>query len=212
MTGFGCSRPQPSIQATTISLVSCCTLILFCFASLVAAQNSAYTIESVSAYSLQRTCVQNCLGGLPGQIGCPFSYVYLNQCACRTDLQPSASTFLTGCVNNGCSRDPSDLSSAISLYDSYCVSNGFALVTVPASTTAATSFATVATPGTAAATSTQTGPSPTGTAGSGGGNNESGGNGLSNGARLGLAAGLGVGIPAIVIALLAWWFPCGRRG
>src|SRR5271156_2414232 len=108
-----------------------CGLILVIFASVVASQNSQYTIESVAEYSLQRNCVQTCIGidilGLPNNIGCP--YPYLNACACRTDLQPSASTYLTQCVDLSCSSDPSDLSSAISLYDSYCASNGFPIVT-----------------------------------------------------------------------------------
>lgn len=124
------------------------SLILVIFASVVASQNnSQYTIESVPAYSLQRVCVQNCVGtdlgfGLPANIGCPADSccpeTYLGACACRTDLQPSAFSYLTQYVNQQCSSNPSDLSSAISLYDSYCVSNGFPLVTA-ISTTAATS-------------------------------------------------------------------------
>jgi hypothetical protein len=34
--------------------------------------------------------------------------------------------------------------------------------------------------------------------------------GLSNGDKAGLSVGLGLGIPSIVVALLAWWFPCRR--
>jgi len=136
-------------------------LILLIFASFVASQNAQYTIESVPAYSLQRSCVQYCIGtgdgGLPGNLGCPNPNQPLNACACRTDLQPSASSFLTSCVNQWCSSDPSDLSSAISIYDSYCASNGFAIVTAPASTTGATSFMTIpATTPTATATSSST--------------------------------------------------------
>jgi hypothetical protein len=135
------------------------SLILVIFASAVASQNSPYTLDSVPAYALQRVCVQNCVGtgylGLPANIGCP--YTYLNACACRTDLQSSASSYLTQCVDQQCSSDPSDLSSAISLYDSYCVSNGYPLL--PAiSTTAATSFVTPA--------ATATAPTATATSGS----------------------------------------------
>jgi hypothetical protein len=137
--------------------------ILVIFASVVASQNSQYTIESVAEYSLQRACVQTCVGpdldGLPQNIGCP--YPYLNDCACRTDLQLSASTFLTQCVDQWCSSDPSDFSSAISLYDSYCVSNRFPIVTAPISTPATTSYVTIP-----AAVSTATAPTATATSSS----------------------------------------------
>jgi hypothetical protein len=135
------------------------SLILVTFASVVTSQISQYAIQSVAGYSLQRACVQECVSsgyyGLPTGIGCPNPY--LIACVCRTDLQPSASTFLTQCVNQGCSSDPSDLSSAISLYDSYCALNGVPLVTAPVSTTAATSFVTSPPTGpTATATSSST--------------------------------------------------------
>jgi hypothetical protein len=29
--------------------------------------------------------------------------------------------------------------------------------------------------------------------------------------KIAIGVGLGVGIPAIVVAILAWWFPCGQR-
>jgi hypothetical protein len=120
------------------------SLILVIFASVVVSQNSLFTIQSVPAYSLQRVCVQNCVfpgnGDLALNIGCP--YPVLNACVCRTDLQRSASIYLTQCVDQGCFSDPSDLSSAISLYDSYYVSNGLPLLLVQAFTTAATSFVT----------------------------------------------------------------------
>ena len=122
--------------------IYCSSIILVIFASVVVSQQAQqYTIISVPAYEHQHACVQYCIGGeadenLPNALGCPSTY--LNACVCRTDLQPSASSFLTACVNQGCSSDPSDLSSAISLYDSYCASNGFP---VP-NTTAGTSFVT----------------------------------------------------------------------
>ncbi|KAN0073429.1 hypothetical protein V8E54_008649 [Elaphomyces granulatus] len=112
------------------------SLILVIFASVVASQVSIFSINGDPAFSIQRVCVQACLGpgytGVPGNIGCAYEDdVYLNACVCRTDLQPSASSYLTKCVNSGCATEPSDLSSAISIYDNYCASNGFP---VPAAT------------------------------------------------------------------------------
>jgi hypothetical protein len=116
-------------------------LILLIFASITASQNTPYTIQSLPAYSLQRACVQGCLAGeyaVAYDLNCP----QLNACVCRTDLQSQVSTYLTSCVNAGCSTNPPDLSSAVELYDSYCSMNGYPIVGAVVTTTASTSFVT----------------------------------------------------------------------
>ncbi|KYK58634.1 hypothetical protein DCS_05651 [Drechmeria coniospora] len=51
--------------------------------------------------------------------------VAMNGCYCRTDLQANAYQSLSRCVSRFCSGNSNDLSSAASIYSSYCTSNGF---------------------------------------------------------------------------------------
>jgi hypothetical protein len=110
--------------------------IVLALASTVICQNPTYSIQSVNGYALLRACAQACLWNdlynLPDKLNC--ARPVLNACVCRTDLGPSASSFLTTCVNSECSSNSNDLVSAVSLYDSYCIANSY----IPAMTTAGT--------------------------------------------------------------------------
>jgi len=119
-------------------------------------------------------------------------------CAC--DHFSAAMSEVSSVAASSCTNSQ-DVASATSVWNGFCAQ----LSATPTGPTAPTQTGTTTSP-------VDTGTVMPSTTGSGGGNNGSGGNGLSKDARVGLAAGLGVGIPAIVIALLAWWFPCRRRG
>jgi hypothetical protein len=105
---------------------------------------ASVTIERSNPYSSLRFCAQQCLAGgtdggglpLPQAIGCSNN---LNACMCRADLSPSASSFLTTCVDSNCSGDMSDLSSALAAYTVYC--NAALATTTSASAAASTSSA-----------------------------------------------------------------------
>jgi hypothetical protein len=115
--------PESIFQITTIRLTSYYILI-FTFASITASQISTFTIESANAYPLMRTCAQYCLTwGIPSTLDCPGPI--LNACACRTDLIPQGTSFITQCVNSGCTSNTDDVFSAVSLYINYCSVNGY---------------------------------------------------------------------------------------
>ena len=62
---------------------------------------------------------QNCdATPLAAVIGC-FDDQFDN-CYCATDLQPSASSYITACINSGCTGDQADVSIGMSLYNGYC--------------------------------------------------------------------------------------------
>lgn len=65
----------------------------------------------------------NCPGGAIGlnnALGCND----LDSCFCRTDLQSSAVSYLTTCINSQCSTNAIDVSADVSLYDGYCGVDG----------------------------------------------------------------------------------------
>ncbi|KAK3994300.1 hypothetical protein QBC44DRAFT_392820 [Cladorrhinum sp. PSN332] len=171
----------------------------------------AVSVRDEKAFKAMRECARTCFvsngsGDLIGQFGCRWPYQ--NDCLCRTDLAPAASKYLSTCCDAYCTVGPAtgDISTVISLYNSYCVSNGYevtAAVAAPAKTTAAAGPGQTPTKqGTANAantattgqipgadrsdpTGTQAGSSsePTSAAKSGGG-----GGGLSTGAMIGIIA------------------------
>jgi CFEM domain len=108
-----------------------CYVLILALASIGASQNPTFSIRSVNEYQLLRQCAQSCLWDdyLQDDLSCPDPP--LNACMCRTDLGPSASSYLTQCVNSECASNSNDVFSAVSLYDSYCVANGY----IPATTT-----------------------------------------------------------------------------
>jgi len=110
-------------RAQTSRLVG--ALLILCLQVVPArSQNDAISIWSEPDYVRQRDCLKLCwrcntpCPVVHGVIGCanaPF-----DSCMCREDLRSSASSFLTSCINYRCSSAPTDLTSAVSLYNSYC--------------------------------------------------------------------------------------------
>jgi hypothetical protein len=119
---------------------------LLFYLSLTRAQETLpQTIFSLDIFSSQKPCAQACF--TTGPIGGCFADVVgdalgcvnddscglgsrglaPNDCYCRTDLQSVAESFLTSCVKSACTVGDSfiDISSAGSIYDYYCSSQGF---------------------------------------------------------------------------------------
>ena len=140
-------RPQ---QTFRLALAICFSLIPPSLAQDPATETQ--TLWSQDIYSSQKPCAQQCfLGDFGGcgidqiayQIGCNFNecsdkFGATNGCYCRTDLQSVAQSYVSQCVKTRCTIGDSeiDISSAVSIYDSYCVANGFP-VNVPATPTRA---------------------------------------------------------------------------
>jgi len=116
-------------------------VVLLHFSSTLAA--NVVSVREETAFKAQRECARDCFawngsGDLIGLFGC--RYPYQNECLCRTDLAPAATKHFSTCMDARCTVGPAtgDISTAISIYNSYCVANGFevtAAVAVPAKAT-----------------------------------------------------------------------------
>ena len=77
------------------------------------------TIKNTPEYQRQRACVQACLWGFPTggdlmtNLGCTSPWY--ESCLCRDDLSPTASSFLTKCVNRDCSTAAYDRTGSLGL-------------------------------------------------------------------------------------------------
>jgi len=89
------------------------------------------TIQSGVPYKTQRQCVQGAINNIGYALNCPGSGGYLESCWCRLDLIPLAYSYLSSAVPKSCSNNPPDLTSAISLYSSYCRVQGTITPTTP---------------------------------------------------------------------------------
>ena len=110
---------------------------LFLLAALISADGT-FTITTLPAYTSQRVCAQDCFfqfgWNLPNALGCQSPY--LDSCVCRTDLTSSGSSILNSCINNACSSNSNDISSAESLYLGYCATVNGGPAATDAKTTA----------------------------------------------------------------------------
>ena len=94
---------------------------------------SAVSIRSEDGFKAMRECARDCLafngsGDLLGKFGC--GYPQQNDCLCRTDLASAASKHLSTCCVGRCTVGPAegDISTAVSIYQSYCMGNGYDVV------------------------------------------------------------------------------------
>jgi len=124
LTDMAPPRPQPQFSLL---------LALLLLTSHVRTQT--VSIQSITAYLAQRSCVQQCIIGHHGDgnpavmwdpIGC--SSPYQNACMCNTGRASVWTTALSDCVNTYCDSKTADLSAALSLYNGYCATK-LALVT-----------------------------------------------------------------------------------
>lgn len=130
-------------------VISSCAVILS-LASILLAKDTPQTVNSLAPYAQLRECAQNCFVGY--QAGCIYDNVAkaincpancfslaLDSCFCRADVQTDAESYLSSCVITSCSsggNNKVDLSSAVSIYDSYCLEKGYTALRAPASTEA----------------------------------------------------------------------------
>ncbi|KAI0433261.1 hypothetical protein F5Y09DRAFT_92005 [Xylaria sp. FL1042] len=115
------------------------------FSLLHLAACESVSLAQASAFASQRPCAQSCFGGgifgdvgeLADGIGCAYQNPQ-NECVCRLDLQSNADEYIASCVSRYCSANTLDITSAVSIYDSYCTSAGYVRDT-PATATSADS-------------------------------------------------------------------------
>ncbi|KIM95637.1 hypothetical protein OIDMADRAFT_148728 [Oidiodendron maius Zn] len=140
-------------------------LILF-LVTIGAAQNvdtATVSITGLAAFSVQPACVQSCVfynsfdvaDYLVFELGCT-STIY-NECYCTQIQDKSASTALSTCVNTLC-KGTTEISNAISLYESYCNGAGYPRTVSASQTSTTTSSSTPAstTPSSTTPTTTPT--------------------------------------------------------
>jgi hypothetical protein len=136
-------------------------IILPVFYTGVVAAASTVSIANYPGLGQQHGCVQTCLNGngvftdvSGGPLSCDTPYV--NNCFCATASAALASSFLSSCASSRCDAGdlPDDVTSAVSIYDGYCLTAGY---TLPgASNFMATPAATTQNPNSPTVTVTQT--------------------------------------------------------
>jgi hypothetical protein len=95
------------------------------------------SLYSEDLYKQQRSCAQSCFVDccqdyVAEDLSCPNPI--LNSCYCRGDLQAQAVSYISSCVSSGCNGNTVDIQSATSLYQAYCVTNGYPPITTSTST------------------------------------------------------------------------------
>jgi hypothetical protein len=116
----------------TVGIWACRSLLFYLLIRIVIifapchAQTDSISIYDQPAYKRQRGCLKHCYDcngcALMDFLGC--GNALFDSCFCRANLAFSASSFLTSCINTACSSAPSDLNSAVSIYNGYCHING----------------------------------------------------------------------------------------
>lgn len=132
-----------------VSQLHCAQLILTClilFVPTFVDAESSISLDALPAYTVLRECARECLYcpkclfvmDVGSKIGCGENGdpPYFDSCFCRSDLAPSASSYLTSCIRRSCSSQPADITSAVSIYDDYCSFDREAVPTATPTTTA----------------------------------------------------------------------------
>ena len=114
------------------------TLLLLSTSFLQTTQaDSTISIGAQPAWSSVHPCVQECLSchsdcqASAGGLNWFLSAQNLDSLYCRTDLQSSASSYLTKCLNSLCTTNAVDLQDGTWLYNGYCHVNGATLDNSP---------------------------------------------------------------------------------
>lgn len=101
------------------------------------------SVRDEAAFKAQRECGRDCMVfngsiDLIGKFGC--AWPYQNDCFCRADLGVAATKHFSSCGTARCTVGPSDgdISTMISIYNSYCLSNGYEVTKVQAQQAAPT--------------------------------------------------------------------------
>lgn len=113
------------------------TLLLASLTPRLARPQATQTISSDPAYQSLRACGQSCFYAdkqdiLGSNLKCCKQQYCTDQadeqCYCREDLGPKATSWLSLCIDGRCSS-PVDFTSAVNVYDSYCNRNRNVMVT-----------------------------------------------------------------------------------
>ena len=107
--------------------IACLLIVLTTFAPQVSGQKPPVSLTEFTAYSVQRTCVQNCLigphtdgnYGVLRSLGCTGRPM-IHSCYCQSDFTSDISARFSACINDYCGSKSADLASALSLYINYC--------------------------------------------------------------------------------------------
>src|SRR5438876_3599751 len=88
-----------------------CIILLLLFPVSLDAIGSVVSIVSATDFAQQRPCVTDCLygdryGSLPVVLKCGSPL--LDSCYCRSDLQSTATPWLSSCASRGCSGETID--------------------------------------------------------------------------------------------------------
>jgi hypothetical protein len=120
----------------SLSLLQISVLFLLQASPVLSDAAPTQSLYSEDLFKQQRSCAQGCFGccsdNVAGDLSCPEPV--LNSCYCRSDLQPVAVSYISSCVSSACSSNTVDIQSATSLYQAYCVSNGYTEITTSTST------------------------------------------------------------------------------
>lgn len=107
-------------------------VLFFRLASSPTAAQQTVSIQALPAYVSQRTCAIGCFSEfesdgppetLAEELFCDTSII-VNDCFCRSDLQPIAVSTVSACVVQACT-DTVDASIATSIYNAYCTGAGY---------------------------------------------------------------------------------------
>ncbi|PGH08467.1 hypothetical protein AJ80_07866 [Polytolypa hystricis UAMH7299] len=117
--------PRPKHILLLLSLLASSTHLFS------AAEDAPISIDQISEYKQQRNCALRCfvrfnMIGYPiaGELTCPTNPAK-NDCFCREDLQPTAVSYISSCVNFQCSSVTRDITVATGIYKDYCTSAGY---------------------------------------------------------------------------------------
>lgn len=210
-------------------------LIVSTFFSLTCAAVTAgplapISVYKVPAYSTAKPCAAGCLV-YNGQYPCGFHAGYhdlgkdlgcecnpINACWCSAGIQSAATSYISSCVSAGCSKYGNvegDVTSMLDLYGGYCATANVEISSKPAANNAvttpaaATSSARTTTGAAALDPTAATGETPTSTKALAA--EEGKDDGLSKSDIIALGTGLGVGVPSLLIGIIALLFQLRRR-
>jgi hypothetical protein len=139
-----------------MSFPSILPLLLLLFLLLgpnIANADDIVSIESFAPYQQLRGCAACCFRECNARcyfvigdvITCGHGDIYCGQdvhdsCFCRSDLQPTVTTYISSCVYKGCSSNLNDVGSAVYAYTEYCKSTG--MIQIPAASASQTTTST----------------------------------------------------------------------
>jgi len=133
---------KPSLSAIVVAIMyipsvpragAVLTALLLFSPPVTAQAPRTFSLHQQPEYNLLSGCGKTCMYGpaavwIGGKLGC--SDPYTNDCMCRLDKAPSISSYASECNKNLCTGFgdvQQDISTFLSLYNTYCAKNGYTL-------------------------------------------------------------------------------------